>query len=108
MKRKMQKADLKLTVDGNEVVFGPLTAKGMHWIKEERGVDCSDDMEYAAYWKGTDKWSRERAAEFPDTVTEMLGDGLVLDWSEVPAEVQAEAYCSPIFQLHLHLGLIGN
>jgi len=98
MKRKIQKADVKLAVDGNEVLFEPLTRKGLRWIKEERGVDCSDHTEYAAYWKGTDRWSRERTSEFPDAVYEMLRDGLVLDWSEVPPEVQAEAG-SPLLPL---------
>jgi hypothetical protein len=104
LQQSREPADVKLTVDGNEVLFEPLTAKGLRWIKEERGVDCRDDTEYAAYWKGTDAWSRERTDEFPEAVCEMLRDGLVLDWSEVPPKVRAKAG-SPLLLL---LGLIGS
>ena len=80
--------DIHITVDGNEVLFTPQTARGSRWIEEERGVHCDQGTVYAAYWYGNDKWSSERTDEYPDAISEMLRDHLILDWSLVPEEMR--------------------
>jgi hypothetical protein len=80
--RKILPADLKLTVDGDQVKFQPLTALGRKWI-EERGA-APDASNYSVCWN---RPKRISGSEYEKALTDIARSRLVVDDTELPEEL---------------------
>lgn len=80
--RQIMPADLKLTVDGDQVKFQPLTALGRKWIEEHSAAP--DASGYSVCWN---RPKRIAGSEYEKALTDIARWGLVVDDTELPEEL---------------------
>ena len=83
--QQIMPADMKLTVEGDQVTFHPLTPKGRRWI-EARGVDPNVSS-YSASWK---RPKRIIGSDYQKALRDMAGLKMVLDDTRLPARLWPE------------------
>jgi hypothetical protein len=84
--RQIMPADLKLTVDGDQVKFRPLTALGRKWIGE-RGA--APDRSYSVCWN---RPKRIAGSDYENALGDIARWGLVVDDTELPEELSPASF----------------